>query len=191
MSYFDDALKLWDEMGTTAIEFGRKCAIAIDREKRTIRDISVALCGNASLEDRISRYIQAAEFHDSLNPYQYVQIKEYLTPTHYTELQRIENQFDREIALEWMEELVTKQPDGIIDVKPVEWLRARRNGLSGGPSLDARKHKLWMFVTRLLPDIIGDIEKKGKLATEADEYQRKVLVMVIDAFQARQEEVAS
>jgi hypothetical protein len=183
-THFENALHYWYEIKINALEFGRECQLAIETEGKTIRDISMALCGNVSLEDKIGRYIMAAQFNDSLNSATYGNIKEHLSASHYTELQKVEEAFDRDTALEILQEIVTENPDETMNVKPVEWVRSKRMELQGGPSLDERKHRLWSQAARLLNDLYSDLERKGELATKQDRRMLRLIKMVLAAFQA-------
>lgn len=186
-THFENALHYWNEIKINSLEFGRECKLSIETEGKTIREISVALCGNNSLEDRIGRYIMAAQFNDSLNSATYGNLKEYLSAGHYTELQKVEQAFDRETALEIMQEIVTENPDETMNVKPVEYIRAKRMELQGGPSLDERKHRFWAQAARMLNDVYSDLEQKGNLATKEDRRFLRLLKLVIIALQARAE----
>ena len=184
-THFENALRYWNEIKINSLEFGRECQLAIAKEGKTIRDISMALCGNVSLEDRIGRYIMAAQFNDSLDSVRYGNVKEFLTPTHYTELQKLEDATDRETALDVLQEIVTENPDETMNVKPADYIRNKRNQLQGGPSLEERKHQLWKKAAGMLNDLYSDLERKGNYATKEDRRMLRVLKMVISLFQAR------
>ena len=185
MTHFDEALAIWQRMQLDPLRFGRAAKQAIETEGRTIRDFSVALCGNASLEDKIGRYIMAAEFYNSLPSATCGIVMDWLTPSHYTELAKIEQATDRDTALDYMQDLITELPDGRVDVKPVEWLRAKRSGTETTSA--SRYHRLWMIAAKAINDAISDLERLGNLATRDDRRRVRVLKLVIRLFQAEKE----
>lgn len=188
MTHFSTALTLWNTIQKDILQFGRECRLAIEQEDKTIRDISVALCGNASLEDRIGRYVLAAQFADSLNPCQYGQVSDWLTATHYTELAKIERAFDHEYALDIMQDLVTENSDGSVNVRPVEWLRGKRGNEE--MSKDEVIHRYWMRTTRILAELMGELERLGNDATKHDRRIVRLLKLMVRTLQAQVKEKA-
>lgn len=180
-TYFDKAVNMWGYMVADTLEFGRLAIVSIKQEGKTIRDFSIALCGNSSLEDRIGRYIMAAEFVDSLNSVQYESVQDWLTPTHFTELAKIEAVTDHDNALDLMQDLITEQPDGTIDVKPVAWLRAQR---ITEPETAEVWHKVFMVVSRALTVAWSEVERKGNLATANDRRKVRILKLAVKYFQS-------
>jgi hypothetical protein len=186
-THYQQALNHWEQIKMDIIAFGREAKKAILLEEKTIRDFSIALCGNASLEDRIGRYIMAAEFVDSLNSVQYGNVKDWLTPTHYTELRKIEQATDKETALDYMQDLITELPNGNVNVKPIEWLRGKRSGQE--ISTAEVFHRLWKSAARAMNDALSELERKGNLATKEDRRRVRILTLVIRLFQTEKAEV--
>lgn len=181
-NHYQNALTCWERIKTDIIEFGREAKLAIE-EGSSVRDLSVALCGNNSLEDRIGRFIMAAEFVDGLNPCQYGNVRDWLTPSHYTELRKIEAATDLDTALDYMQELITELPSGQVNVKPVSWLRAKRDNEDA--SIQQVYHRFWRAAARAMNDALGDLERKGAFATRDDRRRVRVLKLVIRLFQAQ------
>lgn len=181
-THYEIALNSWENIKLYALEFGREAKLAIATEGKTIRDFSIALCGNASLEDRIGRYVMAAEFVDGLDSATLRNVEDWLTPSHYTELAKIEAATDHETVLDLMQELVTENPDGSINVKPVTWLRAKRSNEDSEPA--EVWHRVFMVVSRALSVAWSELERKGNLATAADRRKVRVLKLAVRLFQA-------
>jgi len=182
ITHYEKAMNYWEQIKTDVLEFGREARLAIKEEHKTIRDFSVDLCGNNSLEDRIGRYIMAAEFVDSLSSARYGNVQDWLTPTHYTELRKIEAVTDRQTALDLMQDLITENPDGSVNVKPAAWLRAKRDNEEA--STEQVYHRLWKAAARVMNDALSELERKGNLATKQDRRRVRVLKLVIQLFQA-------
>lgn len=186
MTHFDSAITAFGETNDKVIEFGQHAMKAIDDEKRTIRELSEKLCGNAGLEDRIGRYIMAARWLDVVwrnKKYRalYEDIRHWLTPSHFTELWKL-SQIDNELAFDSMEQcLVRNVTESIKEAKPVTWLRAKR-----APEREPAEmfHRLWMFATKTLPDAYSELERKGRLATKNDRIKVRLLELVIKYFSA-------
>ena len=185
MTHYENAMSHLDNAEKEIIEFGREARLAIELEGKTIRDFSVDRCGNTSMEDRIGRHIMAAEFVDELSSVQYGNVRDWLTPTHYTELRKIEQATDKDTALEYMQDLITELPDGTVDVKPVTWLRAKRDNET---SSDAEiYHRFWKSAARALLVMQSAIERKGKLLTARDKKMLALLKAAVRLFQAEPE----
>src|SRR5512147_2520473 len=73
------------------LAFGHSAIVDIDRDKKTIRQMSIDLCGNEGLEDRIQRWVEAARW-DALIQLDdgklYEDVMTWLTPSHFTALYR-------------------------------------------------------------------------------------------------------
>lgn len=184
-SHFDKAIDAWGKLITDAMEFGYHAMLAVQDEGKTIRDLSIALCGNSGLEDRIGRYVMAAQFVQNLRSVSYENVKEWLTPSHYTELYKHERAYDHEAALELMQELITENPDGSVNVKPVEWIRARRQAEE--ISTEEIFHRLWRVAAKALTEAYSVLERRGALATQQDRRRVRVLKLAIAIFQAEKE----
>lgn len=184
MTHFEKAIKLFGDLSRLGLEFGREVKRAMIEEGKTIRDISIALAGNSSLEDKIGRYVQAAEFADSLNPYQYGNVIDWLTVTHFTELRKIENAYDHAYAVDVMQDCIIDHDD-YIEVKPVEWLRAKRENEE--ISTAEMKHRFWKRATRILAELMSDLERKGLTATKEDRRVVRLLKMIVRIMQAEAE----
>lgn len=180
--HYDKAMNLWEQIKLDVLEFGREARLAIQTEGKTIRDFSIDLCGNASLEDRIGRWIMAAEFADSLLPCQYENVCDWLTPTHYTELEKIKAATDEATALDLMQELITENPDGSVNVKPVSWLRAKRDNEQA--STEEFRHRFWKSACRMLAEWQSVMERKGKLVTANDKRMLAILKAAVKYFTA-------
>lgn len=185
-TYFDQAINQWGVVVQDTIEFGRLAILAIEKENKTIRDFSIALCGNASLEDRIGRYIMAAEFASSLDSTTLRNVEDWLTPSHFTELRKIEAVTDHATALDLMQELVTENHDGSIDVKPVSWLRSRRDNEEA--TTEEVIHRFWKSAARALREWQSVIERKGLLLTVRDKQKLALLKAAVRLFQSETEQ---
>lgn len=184
-THFDEALNCWEHIKTAKLDFGRHAIKAIQTEHKTIRDFSVALCGNSSLEDKIGRYIMAAEFADSLNPYQYEKVMDWLTATHFTELYKHEQAYDHEAAIELMFDCITENPGGSVNVKPAEWIRAQRDRAEVTSA--ELFHRFWKSATKALLELQSVLARKGNLITSRDKKMLAILKAAVLFFQAEPE----
>lgn len=141
MTSFDSAVTAWGTLQTDSLKFGHFALAATEQEGRTIRELSIAICGNEGLEDRIGRYVMAARWdlfvrNNSIYNALYEDSRDWLTVGHYTELWKIFDSdtgdgMQQEIALDAFEQcFIRDEKSQVTEIRPVEWLRAKRQGKS-------------------------------------------------------------
>ena len=180
-THFDKAAAKWGTATAEILAFGYEMMLAIDTEGRTIREMSVKLCGNEGLEDRIGRWVQAARWEEAMRPHPlYEDARDWLTPSHFVELYKIATQEDTGTALEVMEEtLIRNVAEDIVEVKPVRWLQARN---SREPSTAELWARVFNVAEKALPEAYSVLERLGNDATHADRRRVRVLKLARDVF---------
>lgn len=127
-THFDTALSRWQDVNNNVLDFGCEMMHAVDTENRTIREMSVRLCGNNGLEDRIGRWVMAARWVRAIQYHPlYEDARQWLTPSHFTYYWKLYLKIDDEMetALDVMEQtFVRNVRNEIVEVRPVEWVRA-------------------------------------------------------------------
>lgn len=151
MTHFDAAYSRWTEVNNSVLDFGFFMMRAIDEEHRTIREMSIKLCGNKGLEDRIGRWVMAARWQQAILPHPlYEDAMDWLTPSHFTYYWKIYQRFDMEYALDVFERtFVRTARNEVSEVHPYEWVRAH---LGKGESTYVEK--LQRYSVRLVHDLI-------------------------------------
>lgn len=188
MTNFDEAIHCWVNLQTAQLQFGHFALAAVEQEHRTIRELSFAICGNQHLEDTIGRYIQAARWdlliqrNKQYKPL-YEDMRDWLSPSHYTELWRMyESAEDKADVMDVFEQtFIRNLRTEIVEVRPVEWLRARRAPEHSTLEL---YHRFWKQVSRLLPEVYSDLERKGLQATKRDRRRVRILKLALAEFSA-------
>lgn len=181
MTHFEQAADRWGTATAEILAFGYEMMLAIDTEGRTIREMSVKLCGNEGLEDRIGRWVMAARFEEALRPHPlYEDARDWLTPSHMTELYKVATQEDTPAALDLMEEtFIRNVTDEIVEVKSVAWLQAKR-------SKDPTTAEVWARVSRVSEQgylqAVSEVERLGNDATPCDRARVKALRLVQKLF---------
>jgi hypothetical protein len=187
-AHYQQTLSLFRETQDKAIEFGHSALIDI-AQGITIRQMSIDLCGNASLEDRIGRWVQAAEWDTRIakeNGQLYEEAREWLTPSHFTVLEKIARvNGDYEYAHDLMEQTLIRNvtDKNVTEAKPVEWLRGKLQD-PGEPSTPVMYHKFWKMSARVLKEAYSDLERKGLQATKQDRRKIRIIKLVLAEFSA-------
>lgn len=183
MSHFDNAAARYASANTGILQFGYEMMLAIDTEGRTIREMSVKLCGNEGLEDRIGRWVEAARFEESLRPHPlYEDARDWLSPSHFTELYRAAKQEDTPAALDLMEQCLVRSAteNKITEAKSLRWLQSQRS------KTDPTTAELWARVfkatEKALPEAYSVLERLGNDATPCDRRRVRVLRLAINIF---------
>lgn len=184
-THYEKAHKYWGVIEKNILAFGREMMLAIDTEEKTIRDMSVELCGNYGLEDRIGRYVMAARWNEALKGHPlHEEAMTWLTPTHFTELYKEATIEDTPTALDLMEQCLIRTGTEITEARPVDWLRSRRR--KEEPDDFTIYHRLWKWATRALPNALSQIERMGRLADRRTLRRARLLKMVVREFSADQ-----
>ena len=182
MNHYQKTLALFAEVESKALEFGYS-AIRDLENGITIRQMSIDLCGNNGLEDRIGRYIQAARW-DALikqeNGQLYEDARTWLSPSHFTVLYRYGQEADYEAARDVMEQCFVRNVTDkrVTEVKPVEWLRGRVTD-PAKPSTETLRHRLWKTAAKLLGDMQGQLAKLGNDANKRDRRIVRILGLIV------------
>lgn len=191
MTAFDSAVTAWGTLQTDSLKFGHFALAAIEQEGRTIRELSIAVCGNEGLEDKIGRYIQAARWDDEIrnNPVykdMYEDMRDWLSVSHFTELWRLfDAAEDKADVFDLFEEcLIRNLRKEVVEVRPVKWVRAKR---APGRSTAEMFHRFWKMTSRLLPEAYSELERKGLQATRRDRRRVRILKLAIAEFAAEGE----
>lgn len=185
-THFAKAAEHYDKAQKNLLAFGRELMLAIDLEGRTLREMSILKCGNAGLEDKFARYVQAARWQEAIKDHPAaLDAEEWLTPSHYTELYREATINDTASALDLMEQCLVRNVTDkeVVEARPVDWLRTKRQ--REVPSLEERRHRFWMLATRFLSEMTSYLERQGKLVTEAEQQEYDLLIQVVKRFQAQ------
>lgn len=188
MTHFERAAAVWTDVNDHILDFGCEMMHAVDEENRTIREMSVKLCGNNALEDRMGRWVMAArwieiiEFHPL-----YEEARQWLTPSHFTNYWKLLKQNDMITALDVFEKTFIRNPHSteIEKVHPYQWVQAHL-GRSAEMSTEEIYHRFWMSATKALPEAYSVMERKGLTATRCDRNKVRVLKLVVKVFQAEQ-----
>lgn len=189
-THYRDTLVLFGKAEQTALEFGHSAIVDIDAGK-TIRQMSIDLCGNEGLEDRIGRYIEAAKWDARIkrdNGQLYEDARTWLSVSHFTTLERYADRIqDYEAARDVMEQcLVRDVADCVMEVKPVPWLRGKVSD-PASPTMPALFHRVWRVSAKLLADMQGELSRKGLQATRQDRRRVRLLSMMVGEFSAEKE----
>lgn len=190
MTHFDTAAAKWQAVNDDVIDFGTEMMHAIDTENRTIREMSIKLCGNTALEDRIGRWVMAARWIRAIQYHPlYEDARQWLTPSHFTNYWKIYKAFDMEYALDVFEKTFVRNPHSteIQEVHPYEWVRAHL-GRSDQMSTEEVYHRFWMYATKALAEAYSEVERKGLTATPYDWFKLSLLKMAVRMFQAEPEQ---
>lgn len=186
LNHYDQTLGMFRDAQNSTIAFGRHALDDI-ADGKTIRQMSIDLCGNAGLEDRISRYVMAGAWDKAIeqgNGTLYEAVREWLTPSHFTVLYQISQKYDAEYAHDLMEQcLIRNSTDDITEVRPVEWLRGKLAGAES-PSVATLRHRFWKTASNLLLDIQSEIASLGNLATSANRRELNIIKAVVRWFDA-------
>lgn len=186
-SHFDVAYQAYNDVNYSKLQFGLEMIQAMDDEGRTLREMSIRICGNESMEDRLGRWVMAARWQTGLYGHPlYEDAMEWLSPTHFTEYYKVSQVDGTAAALSLMEEtFIRTSTDKIVEVRPVEWVRGRSNKTE--VSLVELRHRLWKLSAKLLSDYWGELERKGLQATKEDKRAVRLLKLVVEFFQAKAE----
>jgi hypothetical protein len=187
-THYEQTLQLYRDTQNKVIEFGRSALIDI-AEGKTIRQMSIDLCGNNDLEDRIGRWIQAAEWDKRIsktNGRLYEEAREWLSPSHFTVLEKIATTTDDfEYAHDLMEQtLVRNLRKQVIEVKPVTWLQAKLSPDTERSTAEIF-HRLWKWAGKAYTEAWSELERKGNDATAQDRRRVRILKLVIRIFEAQ------
>lgn len=183
-TYFDEASSAYDRAKDDILAFGYWMAKAIDQEGRTLREMSIEKCGTPDLEDRMGRWVQAARWHEVIQDHPLANdAAEWLSTSHLTELYKIATDKDTQTAMDAMEEcFVRNLRKEVTEVKPVDWLRAKRK--PSDPTTAELFHRFWMFATKVLPEAYSVLERMGKDASKQDRRRVRVMKLVVSLFKA-------
>ncbi len=183
-THYERAKELYRKISVDILEFGAEAMQAVDDEGQTLRQMSIDLCGNASLEDRLSRWVMAARWRAMVHDTDiYQRFGDKFSPSHLTEYYKIAQREDVEVAVEIMNDTLIRNLR-TIEVRPVEWVRAQaREGVEN--SYDEICHKGWKFIaSKWLPDAYSQLERKGLLATKRDRRRVRILKLMLAEFSA-------
>ncbi len=185
MTHYEQTLQLFRDTQDKALEFGHSALVDL-AAGISIRQMSRDLCGNDKLEDRIGRWIMAAQWDELIrtgNGQLYEDVRTWLTPSHFTVLWKIYKAYDYEYAHDLMESCLIRKNRNVTEARPVDWLRGKLPD-PGTPSTATLYHRLWKIGARALADAQGEIERLGNLATHADRRRVRVLALVVRVFDA-------
>ena len=184
-THYDLTLQLFRDGQDAVIDFGHSALVDIN-EGKTIRQMSIDLCGNTSLEDKISRYVMAAQWDRLIeqgNGILYEAARTWLTPSHFTTLYQISQRYDVEYAHDLMEQCLVRTGTEITEARPVEWLRSKLQD-PGSPSVATRRHNFWRAAAKYLLDLQSELERLGNLATTKDRRELFLVSLVVKRFNA-------
>lgn len=185
LNHYERTLALFANVQSGVLAFGHSALIDIEQGK-TIRQMSIDLCGNAGLEDKISRYVMAAEWDKLIEQGYgalYESAREWLTHSHFTVLYQISQRYDFEYAHDLMEQCLIRTGTEVTETRPVEWLRGKLAG-ADSPTVATLRHRFWTTATKLLLDLQSEIERLGNLATSADRRELNIIKAVVRWFDA-------
>lgn len=185
-THYEQTLDLFRAVDRDVIAFGRSALIDLE-EGKTIRQMSIDLCGNNGLEDRIGRWIQAAEWDRRIakdKPVLYEEAREWLSASHFTLLEKIRNVTDDyEYARDLMEQCLVRRGMQVVEVKPVDWLRAKLRDPADPPPA-VIYHRLFKIAAKALKDAQSELERAGLLATKTERRRVRLLSAVVRTFHA-------
>ena len=183
-THFDQAAAKWGTATAEILAFGYEMMLAIDTEGRTIREMSIKLCGNEGLEDRIGRWVQAARWEEAMRPHPlYEDAMDRLTPSHFTELYRAATDESTADALALMEQTFIRDntdSQAITAVRPVSWLQSKRKRTE--PSTAEIWARVFNVAEKALPEAYSVLERLGRDATHADRRRVRVLKLAQAVF---------
>lgn len=189
MNHYEKTLSLYTEIETKALEFGYSALVDL-KNGVTVRQMSIDLCGNNGLEDRISRYIQAARWDMLIkkeNGQLYEDARAWLSLSHFVVLYRhYQETDDYEASRDAMEQCFIRNVTDkrVTEVRPVEWLRGKVSD-PAVPSTDTLRHRLWKTAARLLGDMQGRLARLGTDATRQDKRDVRILELIVKRFQSQ------
>ena len=182
--HYEAAKYVYRKINFQILDCGHEAMLAVDEEGQTLRQMSIDLCGNASLEDRLSRWVMAARWQAMVQDTDiYQRFGDKFSPSHLTEYYKISQRESMEIAVEIMNDTLIRNLR-TIEVRPVEWVRVQaREGIE--KSYDEICHKGWKFIaSKWLPDAYSELERKGLLATKRDRRRVRLLKLMLAEFSA-------
>lgn len=183
--HYQHTLDLYHAIDMDALTFGHSAILDI-KKGVTIRQMSIDLCGNEGLENKISRYIEAAKW-DSLVKHDNGQLYEdarcWLSVSHFYILYRYMARLDDyDAARDVMEQcLIRDAVRNVTETRSVEWLRAKVKD-PALPSVDVLKQRVWKSSSKLLADMQSALASKGLEATKADRRRVRLLKAVVCEF---------
>ena len=189
--HYDAAIRLYKSINQDVLAFGYEAIQAVDNEGATFRQMSIDICGNEKLEDRLSRWAMAARWKQRImkrsNPKLYNTVLEWLSPSHFTVLWQINQIEGFASAQDAMEQcLIRNLRKEVTQVQPVEWLRGKLSKDTERSTAEIY-HKLWRWVGKALPEAYSELERKGLLATRKDRRRVRLLKVMLSEFAAEPE----